>query len=513
MPPIKPKGGTEHIDFMETMLQDQLDSYYKNVGQRIDAEIPQPWFHKGQLEIWNSNKQIVLALCGAQSGKTVIAPWLTLREIQRRFHPEELNDHLVVSPSFTLAAAKLIPEYLRVFIKELGLAKFTSDPVKELRFTPEGLLKVTGQSLGEVVIRFGYARNSHSLESATYKSVVEDEAGQSDFKVESDEAIDRRRQVYRARKFMLTTPYELGWLKTRYHDKCVDRNGQRIEDPTIDLINFHTADNPEADHQEIARQKDILPDWKYQLFYEGKFTRPAGAIYDCFDTNLNIQQARWTGEDGTKYRWEPADDWLTATGGDFGPNNTAMVCLRGEKKGHGEHRKATGRWIVTKVYLSDGPKSTFDNAIEMRKTLGNRANGQQRMPDYTRGGNHTESGARDAFAMSGFPFAEPHILGVEDQIAIVYQALKQGKLLIHSDLQVLIDQFLNYSRELDEYGLPTNKIKDDAKYHFLAATRYIATAIFPMGVGDPGTVKAYNVSNEPIKSTSYIGDTLKVGAK
>ena len=67
MPPIKPKGGTEQIDFMETMLQDQLDSYYKNIGQRIDAEIPQPWFHKGQLEIWNSSKQIVLALCGALS--------------------------------------------------------------------------------------------------------------------------------------------------------------------------------------------------------------------------------------------------------------------------------------------------------------------------------------------------------------------------------------------------------------------------------------------------------------
>jgi len=463
------------LDGVIGSIADDAMGYYRNIGSKIDAEIMPSWFHRGQKQIWECTKKNILALCGAQSGKTVSTPWWQLREIQRRFNPEEPNDHLVASPSFTLAAAKLIPEYQRVFERDLKLAKFVSDPVMCLKFTQEGLVKLTGQPRGNITIRFGYARNSHSLESATYKSAVCDEAGQPDFKVSSDEAIDRRLLVFKGRKLITTTPYELGWLKQRYHDVALAGSDR------VDLVRFCTWDNPEHDPEEIARQKEILPEWKFKLFYEGVFTRPAGAIYDCFDTLENV----------VKSNFRAPDEWPTALGMDFGPNNTAAVALRGELDGNG---RRTGRWVLTYAY-KDGGKSTAEHAKAINETLPG-------VPVMSRGGMHTEQGWRDAFCMAGLSVAEPHVLGVEDQIQIVYQAIKQRKLLIHQDCQEVIDQILNYSRELDEMGLPTNKIKDDAKYHYLAALRYIATAIFPLGGGNVGVVRAY-------KSPQTVGYAFK----
>jgi len=454
-------------------LADEAQGYYGNIGNRIDAEKMPEWFHRGQKEIWEATKKNILALCGAQSGKTVSTPWWQLREIQRTFNPDEPNDHLVASPSFTLAAAKLIPEYQRVFERDLKLAKFVSDPVMCLKFTQEGLVKLTGQPRGQITIRFGYARNSHSLESATYKSAVCDEAGQPDFKVSSDEAIDRRLLVYKGRKLITTTPYELGWLKQRYHDVAIAGSDR------VDLVRFCTWDNPEHDPEEIARQKEILPEWKFKLFYEGVFTRPAGAIYDCFDTLENV----------VKSNFKAPETFPVAIGLDFGPNNTACVVLRGEVV----DGKYTKRWVLTDCYL-DGGKTTKEHAEAINKRLPAR-------PTFSRGGMHSEQGWRDAFCMGGLMVSEPHILGVEDQIQIVYQAIKQRKLLIHQDCQAVIDQILNYSRELDEYGQPTNKIKDDAKYHYLAALRYIATAIFPHGSGKTGEIRAY----KGVKAFNYAG--------
>lgn len=444
-------------------IADNAMGYYNNIGARIDAEKMPEWFHRGQKAIWDAKKKNVLALCGNQSGKTICTPWWQLREIQRTFKPDEPNDHLVVSPSYTLAAAKLIPEYQRVFERDLKLAKFSADPVMCLKFTSEGIVKLTGQPRGEITIRFGYARNSHSLESATYKSAVCDEAGQPDFKVSSDEAIDRRLQVFKGRKLITTTPYEIGWLKQRYHDVALAGSEY------VDLVRFCTWDNPEHDPEEIKRQRATLPEWKFQLFYEGVFTRPAGAIYDCFDTLENVV--------ASKFR--SPEEWPLAIGLDFGPNNTAAVVLRGEVK----EGQRTGRWILCQMY-HDGGKSTAEHARALNEMMPVR-------PTYSRGGMHSEQGWRDAFCMGGLMVAEPHILGVEDQIQIVYQAIKQRKLLIHQDCQPVIDQLLNYSRELDEMGLPTNKIKDDAKYHYLAALRYICTAIFPFGTGNVGAVRAY----------------------
>lgn len=481
-------GGAELIGQVIASIQDNTDAFYRSKSEYIDAEVMPDWFHPGQKEIWQSKKQTILALCGRQSGKTVTAPYLTLREIQRTFEADGLNEHLVASPSFTLMSSKLLPEYIRLFVDELGIATYHSDPVKELRITPAGIMRLTGQPRGAITIRFGYAAKSETLESATYKSAVCDEAGQPDFKVASDEAIDGRMMTTTrmygehqgGRKFILTTPYELGWLKQRYHDVAVAGSSR------IDLVRFETSANPSVDVSVIEEQRKILPAWKFDMFYRGIFTRPAGAIYDCFDTMLNV----------VKTGFRAPEDWPIARGLDFGPNNTAAVVLVGEVKEIDGRRQYTGRWILTKRYL-DGGKSSREHANAINALTGD--------VQFSKGGNHTEQGWRDAFCMAGCFVTEPNVLPIEDQIQIVYQAIVERKLLVCQELQDVIDQIMQYSRELDEYGLPTDKIKDDAKYHFLAALRYVATAIFPRGTGPGGTVSMFNVPQQgDLRSFSYV---------
>ena len=180
-------------------------------------------------------------------------PLVATQEIQRTFNPDEPNDHLVASPSFTLRRQKLIPEYQRVFERDLKLAKFVSDPVMCLKFTQEGLVKLTGQPRGQITIRFGYARNSHSLESATYKSAVCDEAGAAGLQG----VVGRSHRPTPPRLQGAQTdnddPIRVGMAETTLPRRRYRRVGQGGPRSVLHL------GQPEHDPEEIARQKEILP--------------------------------------------------------------------------------------------------------------------------------------------------------------------------------------------------------------------------------------------------------------
>lgn len=376
-----------------------------------------------------------------------MAPYLTLREAVRTYDPKGVNEHLVASPTFTLQDVKLAPEYRRVICEELGLGKWTSSPSPRIDIPAESLYKLGLKGTSPITIRFGYATKPESLESATYKSAVGDEFGQGDVKEGSIDAIFRRLSIHRGRLFLLTTPYELGWLKTRFHDRADGAN--------IDLIRFESIANPAFSKEEWERAQKDLPPWKFDLFYRAVFTRPAGQVYDCFDDAQNV------------YRGGIPDGWDRYIGIDFGLVNMAAVCLAEERDEHGNR---TGRFYLYSRYKESGP----DMATHAKGIVG--ACGKA--PMYAQGGSHQESGWRQSLLLGGLHCGEPVVRSVDVQIARVYAAFKARRLLISEELRDVLDEVLEFSHELDDSGQPLDRLKDEHKYHFLAALRYIADYVF-----------------------------------
>src|SRR5258707_6472484 len=79
-------------------------------------------FHPGQLCAWDSDKRFILVLAGTQGGKTSFGPVWLQREILRRGP----GDYMVVTPTYPLLVKKALPEFLRLFKRQLHLGDYQS---------------------------------------------------------------------------------------------------------------------------------------------------------------------------------------------------------------------------------------------------------------------------------------------------------------------------------------------------------------------------------------------------
>jgi hypothetical protein len=399
-------------------------------------------FHPGQEKAWDSRKRFIAIIAGAQSGKTSFSPVWLWREIQDRGP----GDYAVVSPVFTLMEAKVLPEFKTFFCSRLRIAEYTGSPVKRLVMTPEGEEQLFGSAQDlPTQIYFGYAANPDSLESATYKAVVCDEAGQKAFKRESWEAILRRLAINRGRALITTTPYGMGgWLKTDIHDRWKDG------DADIDVIRFSSVMNPAFPQAEFDRAARDLPHWKFQLFYMGNFSRPAGLIYDTFDQKAHVRA-----------RFKIPDEWPRYVGMDFGATNTAAVFFAAELN---EARLPTGRLFAYREY-HPGKREPIKHVEAILA-------GEPMTPTVV-GGSPQEDEWRARFGQAGLGILEPPVKDVEVGIDAVYGCFCRNEIVIFDDMVGLIDQLNSYSRELDDQGDPTDAIEEKQLYHLLDACRYL----------------------------------------
>lgn len=411
-------------------------------------------FHRGQWKLWQSEKRFLLALAGTQGGKTSFGPPWLYREIQRRGP----GDYMVVTPTYPLLEAKALPELLRLFDTMLGLGKFISAGRKFI-FSPEGARRTfktyNPKTDPEVRVMFGYATDPESLEAATAKAAWLDEPGQKKFRLSSWEAILRRLSIFKGRALLTTTPYDLGWIKQKLHDLALKG------DPDIELSRFESIMNPAFPRDEFARAERDLPKWKFNMFYRARFERPAGMIYDCFDEDKHIVP-----------KFAIPDRWQRYLGLDFGGVNTAAV-FYAEEPGTG------------KLYLYREYKAGGRTAAEHAEAL---LEGEPMIPICV-GGSKSEGQWRDEFQAGGLPVREPDISDVEVGIDRVYGAHKRGEIAVFDGLDGYKDEKLSYSRELDDAGLPTEKIADKNSYHYMDAERYVIGWLKKTGIGTGGTMR------------------------
>lgn len=399
-------------------------------------------FHEGQRRAYWSTARFTFILAGTQGGKTAVGPPWLLKQIQERGP----GDYMVAAPNFTLMEKKALPEFLRLFRDALHLGEYKTQ-LRKFVFSQDAARRLWGvDSMVPTQVYFGYGENPDSLESATIKAIWIDEGGQKAFKRESWDAILRRLSIEEGPVLLTTTPYTLGWLAELV---------RKAKELGILIINFPSIANPRFPRTEWERAKRELPGWKFAMFYQGIFERPAGMIYGC-----------WSDEENVIPDFSIPDAWPRYLGLDFGGVNTAGVFLAEELNAAGEK---TGRYIAYREYHAGERTAEEHTAVLLHD--------EPRIPT-THGGSKSEGQWRNEFAQAGLPIQEPQISDVEVGITRVYGVIKVRTLLVFASLRGVRDQITSYSRVLDERGEPTEAIEDKETYHFLDALRYDIVGIF-----------------------------------
>lgn len=425
-------------------------------------------FHAGQWKALSSTRRFVAIVAGTQSGKTSFIPMWLWREI-KRCGP---GDYGFIGPSFQLLHKKAIPEFRHFFEELLQLGEYLTSPVHHFRFSPAGMQRTFGSTAGKVLVYFGYAENPDSLESATYKAVALDEAGQKAFKRESWEAIQRRVAIHQGRILIATTPYMIGgWLKTDIVDAF------HAGDPTVDLIQFASTMNPIFPAEEFARAERMMPRWRFDMMYRGMITRPAGQIYDVFGDAQRIP------------RFAIPATWKRYLGLDFGGVNTAGIFIAEDPKSHKRY--------AYREYLAGG-RTASEHAAALRQNEG--------VIPIAVGGSQSEGQWRSEFRAGGLPVKEPDQPSVEVGIDRVYGAFKSDMLFVFDDLAGLIGELDSYSRELDDSGEPTEVIRDKTIFHRLDSLRYIVGWLYRKGRKlTTGAVDLYGPTARPAGIPATVG--------
>ena len=384
--------------------------------------------HAGQLQAWDSEKRFVFIVAGTQSGKTSYLPvWLD-REIQRKGE----GDYLAVTATYDLLKMKFLPELQAYFVRMFGWQESKAERTIYRQYKPRMFTRIVCRS----------ADAEGGLESASAKGALFDECGQDSVKVGAWEALQRRLSLSQGRVLAGTTPYNLGWLKTQIYDKW--RNG----DTDIQVVQFKSTMNPAFPMEEYERARRTLPSWKFEMFYNGEFSRPAGMIY----------------EDFTQQHIIPTFDipaaWPRFFGVDFGAVNTAKVWVAQDP--------------VSELYYlyresHEGNKTTQEHVNSVKQYNENNL--------LAWGGAKSETQQRMDWKAAGLDVKGPTISDVEGGINRVIELLKSKRLFVFENCTGIIDEFGTYSRELDANGQTKESIKDKATYHLLDALRYLVVGL------------------------------------
>jgi len=339
---------------------------------------------------------------------------------------------LAVTASYDLFKLKFFPEMNHYFRGLFGWGYSASDRVLWRQEKPKTFTRI--------ILRSADAEGG--LESATSKAAILDECGQDRFRVTAWEAIQRRLSLSMGRVMGGTTLYNLGWLKTQVYDKWIKG------DPDFGIFQFTSIMNPIFPRAEYYRQKAKLPGWKFRMYYKGEYDRPAGMIYHDFTDLHKIK------------RFEIPIRWPKYFAIDPGGAHLA--------KGWIAEDPASGNLYLYRATLS-GDKTTREHVKEVRDF------GEVLVGAW--GGSPSEGQVRRDWRDAGLDISEPPISDVESGIDKVIELLKAKRFFVFDDLEEVIDEFGTYSRKLDEFGEPTEEIKDKSTFHLLDMIRYLISGI------------------------------------
>jgi len=134
--------------------------------------------HRGQAQVWRSEKRFLFMLAGTQSGKTSFGPWWLAREVAEKGR----GDYLAVTSSYDLFKLKMLPEMRTVFERMLGIGRYWAGMNIIELYDPERKVAPAktsnGEMWGRIILRS--AQSEGGLESATANAAWIDECFDGD---------------------------------------------------------------------------------------------------------------------------------------------------------------------------------------------------------------------------------------------------------------------------------------------------------------------------------------------
>ena len=157
-------------------------------------------------------------------------------------------------------------------------------------------------------------------------------------------------------------------------------------------------------------------------------------------------------------RFEIPANWSHFSGHDFGIANPAALFVA---------QNPTGEFFVYKEYLP-GPGKTAYHHVEAWKEITKGKTLLKRV-----GGSHQEEEIRQLYAAQGWPISEPYISKINSQIEKVQSFMEHNRMYVFDDCINYLNELFNCLFDVDENNVVINKIKDEARYHLCACSRYL----------------------------------------
>jgi len=379
-----------------------------------------------QYSIYKSDRPYLALIGGTGCGKT----WLLPRWLFVRMCKNQGQEWIVSAP--TIPMLKRNPwKYCLEFFREYEIPVEVNKTDMIIR-VPK--LKST--------IYFISAENPDRMQGIHAQGIIGDEAGMFD-RLWWDTAVQR--VTYRKGQILLlTTPYAENWLKTEVWDRWV------AGDPNYHVENPTSLDNPHYPRAEYERARQALPEWKFRMLFEGKFTKPAGLIYPEYQT---VEP------------FKIPESWFVFGGVDFGFNNPFAVIWVAENPETGE------------LFVFDEFKQAGLTIDDMEKILKARP--------CTYYGDPSSKEALETLKSRGIDI-RPARKDVLSGITYVQGLFKSGKLKIFRNLKYLLDEINSYRWEMDRREQLLDKPRKEND-HLMDALRY---AVFTVSGDRPGPVWA-----------------------
>jgi hypothetical protein len=221
---------------------------------------------------------------------------------------------------------------------------------------------------------------------------------------------------------------------------------------------------------EFEEFRQTMPRWKFDQRYRGRFTRPAGAIYDCFDPDKHIVEP-----------FDIPDHWPRYLGLDFGGVHMAGVYFAEDPD---SAEKAEDRTLYVYREYMQGNRDTSDHVKAILK-------GEPQVPKAY-GGSQSENQWRREWSAAGRAYQQQHpmkggplkvltphkdLKDVEVGIDRVYKLIKRNLIKVFRPCVGVIEDIQSYARKLDDFGEALDDIKDKAQAHYCDCLRYLGGSL------------------------------------
>lgn len=232
---------------------------------------------------------------------------------------------------------------------------------------------------------------------------------------------------------------------------------------------FHasTLENPELPQDYIERMKEFDGVY-YQRYVLGQWIGLEGLVYSAFDERICLIP-----------RFEIPKRWLVHSGHDFGSANPAALFYAQDPD--------TGNFYLFTEYLPGSGYGIYDHVQRFKEIT------QGYNVIKSVGGSHQESEIRQGYTAQGWAIAEPfYSKDRKYQIQKVQALHRLNKVFVFTDLGEYLKEKLSfaYPKVEDQYG---DDPEHEARFHLMAAERYILSEFAPETIRDAGKISVHEV--------------------